>query len=107
MNDSEGLKGRHDGIHNAKLVVNHREINRGSIGMPFLISQLVLTRKSEKMVVLGFQGLIVYGIESKQELQDISDVKKKEFRDVVTAKVVPKAVCDFVFTKYVHPPRNN
>jgi len=45
-------------------------------------------------------GLIKYKVKKLEHLQNISDNKKK-FRDTLTAKGVPDAICDLLFEKYV------
>ena len=63
---------------------------------------IILREKGEEdYVVATATGLIVYGATTEEKLKNIAPDNKKEFRDTLTAKGVPDAICDLLFEKYV------
>jgi len=56
--------------------------------------------RDEEDIGAALCGLINCKVKKLKDLQNISDYKK-EFRDTLTAKGVPDAICDMLFEKYV------
>jgi hypothetical protein len=51
-------------------------------------------------VAAAVTGLIVYGATTEEKLQKVADSKEK-FREALSAKGVPEAICDLLFEQYV------
>ena len=62
--------------------------------------------EDEEDVIDALCGLIKYKVKKLEHLQNISD-SKKEFRDALTAKGVPDAICDLLFEKYVEKKKRS
>lgn len=58
--------------------------------------------REDEETMEAIAGLLVYGIKTQEDLQNISD-EKKEFRDTLKAEGVRPAICDILFNKYVAP----
>jgi len=72
--------------------------------MKVLVDFLGKKEKPEKSVVKAVLGLLKYEIQTQEELKNVSGTRpsdKKEFRDTLTAKGVPDAICDLLFKEYV------